>query len=418
MLEILLSFAISLLIGLMIGIEREHSHVEKIQPIGVRTFVLLSLVGTIIAILSQLVLTITLSAFVFSIILLSYFRSTTKLRRQVDLGITTEVSAGMVFCLGYMVPSNPLIAITISAIVLLILIERQRLHTLARRKFKPHEIETAIILIIFALGILPILPNRTIDSWQLFNPRNFGILVATIATIQFGGYIVIRLLGERFGIAITGFLGGLVSSTAVFASLSDTLNNHPKFILATIASAILATIAMLLSVMIILLVASPTLFTIIIWPELFMIAIGSLFAIFLIHYQEIKKHPAPILSNPLSILSIIRTSILIGATLVLIALAKRYVGTEGILLISFLGGLFEIQGVALAISLLFLGNQLTIHNASSAIYIAIIAGFVSKFFMLWSLTPHRFALQTSFFLLGILVSGVIVYWLTTIYLIR
>lgn len=193
MLEILLSFAISFLIGLLIGVEREHSHAEGIQAIGVRTFILFSLLGTLAAIIDHTALTITISAFAFSIILFGYLRSTSKTRKKIDIGITTEVSAAIVFCLGYMVPSTNIIAITISAFVLLVLIERQRLHKLARKKFKIHEIETTIILIIFALGILPILPNRTIDPWDLFNPHNFGVLIVTIAAIQFVGYILIHL---------------------------------------------------------------------------------------------------------------------------------------------------------------------------------------------------------------------------------
>src|SRR5438445_11577392 len=142
MLEILLSFAISLLIGLLIGIEREHSHAEGVQAIGVRTFILFSLIGTLAATLNIPALTITISAFVFSMILFSYLRSTELTKKKIDIGITTEISAAIVFCLGYMVPTSNLIAITISAFVLLVLVERQRLHKLARKKFKPHEIET------------------------------------------------------------------------------------------------------------------------------------------------------------------------------------------------------------------------------------------------------------------------------------
>jgi uncharacterized membrane protein (DUF4010 family) len=284
MLEILMSFLISLLIGLLIGIEREHSHAVGIQAIGVRSFILISLLGTLAATLGQIGLTITISIFVFSIISFGYLRSTEITRKKIDIGITTEISAGIIFCLGYMIPYNNLLAITISALVLLVLIERKRLHALARNKFEPHEIETTIILIIFALGIIPILPDRTIDPWDLFNPRNFGILIVTIAAIQFTGYVSIRLFGERFGMAITGFLGGLVSSTAVFANLAYALHSHPKFKLAIIASAIFATLAMLIEVIAIILVASHTLLFFIIKPIIVMSIVSIIFIIFLLHH--------------------------------------------------------------------------------------------------------------------------------------
>jgi uncharacterized membrane protein (DUF4010 family) len=270
--------------------------------------------------------------------------------------------------------------------------------------------EAAIILIVFALGILPILPNQTIDPWHLFNPRNFGILIATIAAIQFGGYISIHLFGERFGMALTGFLGGLVSSTIVFATLPSILRTHPHSIPAIIASAILATLAMLVDIIIIIFVASPTLLSYIIWPMVTMFAVGAISTMILLHYQKIKKHIRPSLSNPLQPLSILRTSIFIGLILILIAIAKRYMGTKGILFISFLGGLFEIHGISLATALLYLGDQLKINDARLVLYIAILASFVSKFLLLWGFTPYRFALQTSLFLLVILVSGGVIYW--------
>jgi uncharacterized membrane protein (DUF4010 family) len=410
MLETLLSFTISLLIGLLIGIERERSHPEGTQFIGVRTFTMLSILGTLIAALNQVGLTITASAFVFGMLLLNYFRSTSNVERNLDIGIVTEITAGITFCLGYMVPTSPLVTVTVSAIILLVLIERKRLHALARKKFKPYEIEAAIVVIIFTMGVLPLLPNRTIDPWQFFNPRNFGLLLTTIAVIQFGGYVAIHLFGERLGIAFTGFLGGLVSSTAVFSQLPDTLKKHSEFTIAIMASCILATIATLVDVIIIIFVASPSLLLAILFPITSMVVVGALFAIILLYYQKAMiVNPSP-LSNPISLTSIIRTSFFIGLMLILIAIAKRFISIKSILWISFLGGAFQIQGISLATALLYLENQLNSHDVRLMIYIAIVASFVSKFAMLWVFTPIRFAFQTSLFLFGILSCGGFVYW--------
>lgn len=409
MLETLLSFTISLLIGLLIGIERERSHPEGMQFIGVRTFTVLSILGTLVASLNQVGLTITASAFVFCMLLLSYYRSTSSLKKPIDIGIVTEITAGITFCLGYMVPTSPLITITVSAIILLVLFERKRLHTLARKKFKPQEMEAAIVLIIFTLGFLPLLPNRTIDPWHFFNPRDFGLLMATIAAIQFGGYIAIHLFGERLGIAFVGFLGGLVSSTAVVAQLPNMLKKHPKSTLAIIASCILATLAMFIEILIVIFVASPALLVYIISPIIVMLIVGTISAVILLYYQKITTIPSR-LSSPISVMSILRISLFIGIMLILIAIAKHFVSIKGILLISFLGGLVEIRGIALATALLYLGNQLTISDVRLVLYIAIFASFISKFILLWSLTPHRFALKTSFFLLGILGCGGVMYW--------
>jgi uncharacterized membrane protein (DUF4010 family) len=283
--------------------------------------------------------------------------------------------------------------------------------TLTTRKIKPHEMRTVILLFVLTFIVLPLLPNRTVDPWQLFNPRNFGILVTTIAAIQFGGYLAIHLFGERFGMALTGFFGGLVSSTALFATLSEMLVAYPSFILATMASAIFATVAMLVDIIIIIFVASPSFLYFILWPMVAMLLIGMIIALILLHYQQIKRHTYSTLANPLNLLSVLRTSLFIGLTLILIAMAKRYFGTNGILLISFLAGIFEIHGITLATALLYLDNKVTINDARLALYLAIAASFVSKFFLLWTLTPYRFALQTSLCLLALLASGALVYGL-------
>lgn len=405
-------FIISFLIGLLIGIERERNQTNGIQTCGVRTFILFSMMGTIAATINQIGITLIISLFVFGIILLVYYRSTELRRKNVDIGITTEIAAGIVFCLGYMIPEASLLAITLSAFVLLVLFERQRLHQLARKKFQPHEIETVIILIIFTLGIIPLLPNKTIDPWNLFNPRNFGILMVTIAGIQFAGYIAIRLFGQKLGMVITGFLGGLVSSTAVFANLRQTLSVHPSYKLSIIASSIFAVLAMIIEVMAIVLVASPALLFLIIKPILVMGMMCIFIGMILLSIQKTKTQPySSSLSNPLNLKSILYTSIFIAFTLILIALAKRFVGNNAIMVISFLGGLFEIHGISLATSLLYLNHNVTGLMASEILYTALFASFVSKFFLLFSLTPLRFALQTSIFLLVILGSGVLTFWL-------
>ncbi len=409
MLKTLMSLTISLLIGLLIGIERERSHPEGIQFIGVRTFTLLSILGNLVATLNQVVLTFTVSAFVFGLLGLNYFRYTFNQKQMVDSGMVTNLSAGIIFCLGYMVTVSPLAAVTLSAIILLVLIERKRLHYLARKKFKPHEMETAIILIIFTLGILPLLPNRTIDPWQLFNPRNFGLLMATIAGIQFAGYVSTHLFGERLGIALTGFCGGLVSSTAIFVLLPNTIKQHPQSIHATTASGILATVAMLVSIILIIMVASPTLLNVIIWPIMTMIVLGLIFTGVLLHYQVGPKKSPPSLSQFLNIFSIVRTSLFIGIVLLLVAIAKHYISTQGIIWLSFLGGLVEIQGVSLATGLLFLEHQLSKGDAGLILAAAVLASFLSKFILLWKLTPYPFAMQMSAFLLAMLLGGGVVY---------
>jgi uncharacterized membrane protein (DUF4010 family) len=156
-------FAVSFLIGLIIGIEREHSHPEGSQALGVRTFILLSLMGTLAAFLHQPMLDIVISIFVFGLIVAGYFRTTgrrelRKIQAKGELtgvGLTTEFTAGAVYCLGYIAFAEGFLATVIAVFVLLILITRKRLRVFSRRQISSQEIQAASILLVIGLGILP-----------------------------------------------------------------------------------------------------------------------------------------------------------------------------------------------------------------------------------------------------------------------
>lgn len=111
-------------------------------------------------------------------------------------------------------------------------------------------------------------------------------MIATIAGIQLCGYVAIHLFGERMGIPLSGFMGGLVSSTAVFAQVHQTLKRYPQASPAILASGLLATVAMLVDVLLIIFVASPTLLVSIVGPLLAMISTGILLAVILLYYQK------------------------------------------------------------------------------------------------------------------------------------
>lgn len=406
MVEHIHSLAISLIIGLLIGLERERSHPAGAKAMGVRTFILFALLGTMAQIINNPILASFITVFVFAAVLVAYWVSSKNYEH--GIGITTEISAVLVYCLGFMVPSEPIVSSVLAGIVLLALLERKRLHEFSRYQLKPYEIEAVAILFIIIIGVLPFLPNRTIDPWSLFNPREFGILFCLIAGLQFIGYLSLRLFGHRFGMAMLGFFGGLISSTAVFANLPTLINTNSDKIYPAMAAGILATVAMFLEIMIVLFIASHQLFFSLFWPITGMMLVGVLLStVFLFKYKNLYREEFN-LPNPLDFRAIIRLTVLIGGILVLVNFARTFWGGKGIFLISFLGGLFEIRSVTLANSLLFLSKKLDLNVTVLCLYTGITATFVSKFFLLWTLTPKAFAWRMSAYLLILIITAVIV----------
>lgn len=398
-------FAIAFLIGLVIGIDRERSHPIGMQAAGVRTFTLLALIGALAAWFNNLAITMALSIFAFSAILLGYVRATQRGRKQrKGIGLTTEFSAAIVFCLGYMTIASPILATAIGATVLLVLVGRKRLHRFSREQLMPDEIRAATTMLVIALAVLPFLPNHSIDPWHLFNPQLFGVLILMIASIQFGGYVAIRVFGQNLGMILTGFFGGLVSSTAVFITLPHLVKDRPELLRAAIAASILATVGMLFELAIILFVISQPLFLTMRWSILAMTGVGLISA-FLIARNHISE---PVIShplNPLDIKLVLRLTLVISGMIFLVALTKHYSGVYGMHVFAFFAGLFNVQSITLATANLQTQQQISLLDANFTVEIAILASFITKFVILWIAGRNHFAIFTSLLLLLMIAAG-------------
>ncbi|AHE67937.1 putative membrane protein [Legionella oakridgensis ATCC 33761 = DSM 21215] len=409
MLETIQPFLLSFMVGLLIGIERERSQVESIKAIGIRTFILFAVLGTLAAKINNNSLTLSLSLFVFAAILLSYLRATRDCETSKIIGITTEMAAAAVFMLGYLILQQKLLAICIATTILIILYGRRSLHRFAKEKITTKEIEAAITILIISLSIISFLPDRTIDPWQLLNPQNFGIILLILASLQFGGYIGIRLFGERIGMILMGFFGGLVSSTAVFASLSQAKRKQKHAAFSAVIAGIFATIATLLGFLIVLFVVAPALLQYIIWPILAAIILGGISSWLCMHKngkQKIKiTYP-----NPLDIKAILKLGLLIMSILLLVAVTKQYLGPRALPFTAFITGLFEIHGMTYAIALLYNEKSLSLLESTELLAIVVTASFLSKFGLIWVIAHNRFALTMSLFLAGMLGIGGITYF--------
>lgn len=408
MLNTIQPFFISFLIGLLIGIERERAQVNSAKSVGMRTFILFALLGTLAAKINAPLLTFSLSAFIFIALLLSYLRATQDNRKRENIGITTEMAAAAVFILGYLSLSHKHLAIMVAAIVLIILYGRQSLHQFAKEKIKAEEIEAALVIIIISLGIVSFLPNKTIDPWHLFNPQNFGLILLVLAGLQFGGYLMIRLFGEKSGMILLGFFGGLVSSTAVFASLSHAKKQKKHSTFSAVIAGIFATIATMMGFLLVIFLARPHLLQWITWPVLAAALFGVLSSWILMkrNHQQIKiTYP-----NPLDILVIVKLALFIMGILIVAGAAKQYIGQSGLAITAFITGLFDIHGMAYAIAMLYKEGSLSLQTATEILALVLLASFVSKFALVWGIAHNRFSIIITLFLLGMLMSGAGVFW--------
>lgn len=183
--EVAARIAVSLGIGLLVGIEREWSN----KDLGIRTFALTALLGTIAGPFGPSMAVVS-SVGVFLIVIFANARS---LLVDRSLEATTSAALLVIFVLGALAGEGHLFTPVASAIVMTMLPAwKVELHRFAGG-LQPVEIRSAVLLGLLGLVVYPILPDRFIDKWELVNPRQAWITVIVIAGIGFVNYVLLKV---------------------------------------------------------------------------------------------------------------------------------------------------------------------------------------------------------------------------------
>ena len=166
-------------------------------------------------------------------------------------------------------------------------------------------------------------------------------MIFALALIQILSSIIAQL-GSKAGAILTGFLGGLISSTATTASLArqSKISSHDMsaFEIITFLS---ATGAMLAEGTSLLLVGTDE-----IHPSLFIIFLGPIFVTLVMIFLQSRKlthRNLAIEHNSFKILPILKLSAFIVTILVLSKVLQNSFGQSGLSILTFLVSLFEIQ---------------------------------------------------------------------------
>lgn len=403
--EYLAPFAVSILIGLLIGIEREKAHPEP-SSMGVRTFLLMALLGALGGWMEEIWIGAITAIFALGLIGLSYFNSIRTKNGVTDTGLTTEVAAAIVFSLGFGSHQDPALVALIGPLVALVLFSKKSLHSLTDR-IRPSELEAAILILLLAVVVISVLEDKTVDPWGLFNPRQFGLLVLALAGLEFFSYLTAKFLGGKRSTLVVGFLGGLVSSTATTLSVAREAVEKPEQWQRLAATAIIAKLSSFAGLLFIVTLVSVPLALRASIPVLSASVLGAIAAFFLARSPEIARSTMT-LPSPLNLKGVLRLAILLAAILAAVALANRVIGDQGTNTVAFFTGLFELQGISLATSTLYAQGGLSLSAAALSIEIAVFASLLAKTVMVWMINRGQLArvLSLVFFLMGVIVAGV------------
>ena len=222
-------FGIALLIGLLIGLERESSkESERGLVAGVGAFASVALGGGAGGRCPAGGFDWPLVAGLLSIAAFLIAAYVVGAAGRKDLGMTSNFAALLVFLVGAIVVAGEVYLGAALAIVLAVLLTaKPPLHQFAARLHRA-DIVAALKFGVVSVIILPLLPNRTFGPLDVLNPRLIWLMVVFISGIGFLGYVLSKFLGSSRGIGVTGLLGGIVSSTALTLSFSQRGREDPR----------------------------------------------------------------------------------------------------------------------------------------------------------------------------------------------
>ena len=223
-LEIIGTLGISLGLGLLVGLQREHAGARFA---GIRTFPIITLLGTLLGLLVPYTSSWVLAAGLTGIALLAAASTLNPGPNNPDYGRTTEITALLMFALGaYLVLGERMVAVVLGGAVVVLLHLKTYLHSLVDR-FGERDLKALMPFAVISLVILPVLPDRNYGPYGAWNPREIWLMVVLIVGLSIAGYCGYKFLGHKRGTLLGGILGGFISSTATTVTYARKTKSAP-----------------------------------------------------------------------------------------------------------------------------------------------------------------------------------------------
>ncbi len=361
--------AIVILIGLLVGIERERGKKPSAKTFaGVRTYPLISILGFLTAFIASFTTYIVYAAvfFIFGLlVIISYYFSS----KTGGIGGTSEITHFIVYLLGSLVYWNyVLLAGAVAVVLVTFLTFKSEFRALAG-KVENEDIFAAIKFAIITVIILPLLPDQTYGPFDVLNPRKIWYMVVLISTISFVGFILFKLIGANKGIFLLSVLGGIASSTATTTSFAGQSKTMPHLSRNLAAGSVLASSIMFPRIWIILAVLNYDFAYKLIVPVVIFTVIGLIISRMIWSKKEAMVAHDIGLQNPFRVMFAIKFGILFGIILFVSAAANHYFGHEGIYYTSFFAGLADLDAITLSL-VDMVEKTIPLDVASNAVIIA------------------------------------------------
>jgi uncharacterized membrane protein (DUF4010 family) len=385
--QILVSIAVAVAAGGLIGAERQQAQLAaSVQESdgnengnrrqapdfgGIRTFPLIALLGALGALVRPFAGMWLLGGLLLGIISFIAVSHAWSGRRG-DIGISSEVAALVTYVLGALALMNDLIpddsqryllVAGCAATTLALLALKQPMHQFVGR-ISADDVYATTKFLILGLIVLPVLPNQAYGPLHVLNPFKIGMMILLVAGISFTGYLASRLVGQDRGLLLTGFLGGLVSSTAVTLTYAGKAKKESRLAPLCAVAIVVACSTMFGRIVAVVAVVDRPLLTALAWSLGTMAVIGFFASVGLYVKTNLAAkdaetpEPAPAnatkdgvaLKNPFELKQAVTFGLLYGGVLFVAKAAQTYLGTGGLYASAVLAGLTDVDAITLSVT--------------------------------------------------------------------
>ncbi len=366
------AFATSLAIGLLIGLERERSPDAKA---GLRTCALVALLGTLAALLgaaaeSPWVVAAGLVA-VAAMMISAY---ATGPNTDHDPGTTSIVALMVCYGLGAAIWFGyGRLAVMLAVTTTILLYFKAELHGISRA-LTAKDIISMLQFAVLSLVVFPLLPDRDFGPYGAFNPHQIWLMVVLISGVSLAGYAALRIVGQRYGGAVIGLLGGLVSSTATTLVFARSARDQAHLVKTATVVIILANLVVMLRLELITAVLAPTL----ILPLGAVLGTGLVLGIAMAarDWRSLAgegEQPMPEVKNPTEIRAALTFGAAYAIVLFFAAWLQDIAGNRGLYLVSLASGLTDVDAITLSTLRLYSLDKLEAAQAVTSIALALLA---------------------------------------------
>ncbi|MFC5736908.1 MgtC/SapB family protein [Sinirhodobacter huangdaonensis] len=390
--ETMLKLGVALAIGLLVGVERgwrERDEPSGSRTAGLRTYGIFGLLGGVFAAVSlalgsSIVLGAAFLGFAALFGLFEYRES----RHDENFSVTGLMAGLGVFGLGALaVVGDYRVAAAGGTALAGILASREMLHS-ALRRLSWVELRSALVLAAMTVIVLPLLPDRTIDPWGGFNPREVWFFTVLIATISYLGYIAVRMLGTTRGLIVSGLAGALVSSTAVTVALARMAKEAERPVPLAGAAALAALVSVLRVTVVVGLIGGPVLVQILPVTATAAAVLALVGGLVLARAKSLPEG-SEMLRNPFELRALLAFAALFACVSMLNAALSARFGGSGLLVTSAASGIFDVD-VAVLSALRLTGETFAPRMIGAAVLMALVSNTVGRIFLSMLAGPLRF----------------------------